>query len=160
MKNIKILFLTFVLFVSQANALTKEQYNKLNTPIVKVVGDEYHIEEYNAINFTKDVLFDGQSTKRVIVKTKATMKKDAINKEQFIAIGSTVSDQIIQAIFMSPQYFPNIKSIELLTEKPDKINLTIKMVFKKDGIDTIIKNDKREDKRFVPYDQMFHQRLQ
>jgi hypothetical protein len=87
------------------------------------------------------------------------MKKDTINKEQFIAISSTMSDQIMQSIFMNPQYFANMKSIDLLTTKPTKINLTIKIDFTKEGLNTIVTNGKREQKRFVSYDEMFHQRL-
>ncbi len=161
MKKIsKILLLVVIILSTHANALTKAEHEKLNSPVVKEKGDEYHIEEYNAINFTKNVLFDGQSLKRVIVKTEASMKKGVIHKEQFLAISSSASDQIMQAVFMNPEYFPNIKSIELLIKKPQKVNLAIQMVFKKEGIESVVKNSTREEKKFVPYDDMFHKRLQ
>ncbi len=161
MKNI-VLNLLIILTLSlniQANTLTKAQQEKLNSPIVKIQNGIYFIEEYNRINFDKNIFFDGQSLNKVTIKTYATMKKDTIHKEQFIAISSTLSDQIIQNIFMNPQYFPNIKSIDMLTNKPNTTNLTIKIEFKKDELITIITNGKREEKRVISYDEMFHQRL-
>jgi hypothetical protein len=143
----------------QANSLTKQQLNKLNNPIIKVQNDTLIIEEYNSINFSKKIFFDGENLDKVIVKTYATMQKGIINKEQFIAISSTLSDQIMQSIFMNPQYFESMQSIDLLVNKPKNINLTIKINFKKDGLNTTITNDKREEKRFVSYDELFHQRL-
>jgi hypothetical protein len=142
-----------------ANSLTKQQQTKLNSSIVKVSNNIFTIEEYNSINFIKKIFFDGQNLDKVIVKTYATMQKGIINKEQFIAISSTLSDQIMQSIFMNPQYFESMQSIDLLVNKPKNINLTIKIDFKKDGLDTIVTNGKREQKRFVSYDELFHQRL-
>jgi hypothetical protein len=46
-----------------------------------------------------------------------------------------------------------------LVNKSKNINLTIKINFKKDGLDTTVTNGKREQKRFVSYDELFHQRL-
>jgi hypothetical protein len=143
----------------QANSLTKQQQTKLSSSIVKVSNNIFTIEEYSSINFTKKIFFDGQSLDKVIVKTYAIMQKSIINKEQFIAISSTLSEQIMQSIFMNPQYFESIQSIDLLVTKPKNINLTIKINFKKDGLNTTITNDKREEKRFVSYDELFHQRL-
>jgi hypothetical protein len=143
----------------QANSLTKQQHTKLSSSIVKVSNNIFTIEEYNSINFTKKIFFDGQSIDKVIVKTKATMQKDIIHKEQFIAISSTLSEQIMQSIFMNPQYFETIQSIDLLVNNPKNINLTININFKKDGLDTTVTNGKLEQKRFISYDQLFHQRL-
>ena len=88
-----------------ANNLTTQQQNKLNTPIVKIKNNILTIEEYNSLNFDKKIFFDGQNLDKVVIKTKATMEQGVINKEQFIAISSTLSDQIMQSIFISPQYF-------------------------------------------------------
>ena len=126
---------------------------------IKVQNDTLIIEEYNSINFSKKIFFDEENLDKVIVKTKATMKKDFIHKEQFIAISSTLSDQIMQSIFMNPQYFKDMKSIDLLTKKAKKANLTININFKKDGLDTVVTNGQIEQKRFVSYAEMFHQRL-
>ncbi len=158
-KILKILiFLTFALNL-QANNLTKLQSKKLTSPLVKNESGMFVIKEYNQINFDKSIFFDGQNLKKIIIKTKATMKKGTIHKEHFIAISSTLSDQIMQSIFMNPLYFPHIKSIDLLTKTPSKVNLTIKINFKKDGLDTVVTNGKSEQKRFISYDEMFHQRL-
>ena len=108
--KLKLLMILTLALNLQANSLTKQQQNKLNNPIIKVQNDTFIIEEYNSINFDKKIFFDGQSLDKVIVKTYTTMKKDTINKEQFIAISSTMSDQIMQSIFMNPQYFESIKS--------------------------------------------------
>jgi len=132
---------------------------KLNNSVVKVENGVLKIEEYNSINFSKKIFFDGESLNKVIVKTKATMKKGLINKEQFIDISSTLSDQIMQSIFMNPQYFNDMQSIDLLVNKPIKSNLIIKIEFEKNGLNTIITNRKREQKKFVSYSEMFHQRL-
>jgi len=157
--TIKLILMIIISLNLQANSLTKQQLEKLNNPVVKVENGVLKIEEYNSINFTKKIFFDGQSLDKVIVKTKATMKKDLVHKEQFIAISSTLSDQIMQSIFMNPQYFNDMKSIDLLVDKPKSSNLTIKIVFEKSGLNTIITNGQREQKRFVPYSEMFHQRL-
>jgi len=157
--KLKLLMILTLALNLQANSLTKQQQNKLNNPIIKVQNDTFIIEEYNSINFDKKIFFDGQSLDKVIVKTYTTMKKDTINKEQFIAISSTMSDQIMQSIFMNPQYFESIKSIDLLTIKPTKVNLIIKIDFTKEGLNTIVTNGQREQKRFIPYGEMFHQRL-
>jgi hypothetical protein len=143
----------------QANSLTKQQRTKLSSSIIKVSNNIFIIEEYNSINFTKKIFFDGQSLDKIIVKTKAIMQKNIINKEQFVAISSTLADQIMQSIFMNQQYLESMQSIDLLVNKPKNVNLTIKINFKKDGLDTTVTNGKLEQKRFVSYDELFHQRL-
>lgn len=147
--KLKLLMILILSLNLQANSLTKEQQIKLNNPIVKVQNNTLTIKEYNSINFTKKIFFDGKNLDKVIVKTEAAMQKNTINKEQFIAISSSVSDGIMQSIFMNPQYFNDIQSIDLLTSKPTKANLTIKINFKKDGLDTIVTNGTREQKRFI-----------
>jgi len=160
MKTItKLILMILISLTLQANSLTKLQLEKLKNPIVKVKNDVLKIEEYNSINFSKKIFFDGESLNKVIVKTKATMKKDILNKEQFIAISSTLSDQIMQSIFMNPQYFNDMQSIDLLVNKPIKSNLIIRIEFEKNGLNTVITNGKREQKRFIFYSEMFHQRL-
>ncbi len=48
------------------------------------------------MTFTKSVLFDNKKVDEIIIKTKATMKKNAIHKEQFIAMSSIVSSHLCQ----------------------------------------------------------------
>lgn len=158
--KLKLILMIFISLNLSANSLTKQQLDKLNNPVIKVQGDTFIIEEYNSINFSKKIFFDGQSLNKVIVKTQAFMKKDFIHKEQFLAISSTLSDQIMQSIFMNPQYFNDMRSVELLLDKPKSVNLTLKISFEKDGLNTIVTNGQREQKRFVPYSDIFHQRLQ
>ena len=74
----------------QANSLTKLQLEKLKNPIVKAEDGVLKIEEYNSINFSKKIFFDGKDTDKVIIKTEAFMTKGTINKEQFIAISSSL----------------------------------------------------------------------
>jgi len=155
----KLILMILISLNLQANSLTKEQMAKLNTPIVQIKNSVLKIEEYNSINFSKNIFFDGKNLDKIIVKTEAFMKKSIINKEQFIAISSTLSNQIIQSIFMNPQYFNDIKSIELLTTKPNNINLTIKLKFTKDGLNTTVSSSNNKQNRFVPYTEIFKQRL-
>ncbi len=159
MKIISTIAMILISLNLQANSLTNQQLEKLNNPVVKVKNSTFYIKEYNSINFTKEILFDERSLDKVIIKTEAMMQKDIIHKEQFLAISSTFSEQIMQSIFMNPQYLNEIKSIELLVNKPMKSDLIIKMEFVKDGLNTIVTNGQREQKRFVPYGEMFHQRL-
>ena len=139
--------------------LTQEMIKKLNTPIVKIDGGRLAIDEYNAINFSKKVIFDEHSVDRVIIKTEARMTKGIIHKDHFIALSSTLSDQIIKSIFMNPQYFTYLKSSEWLISKPKVTHLTIKILFKKDGIDTIVTNGTREQKKSFTYGEIFDQRI-
>lgn len=128
--------------------------------MIQIENNTFIIQEYNNINFTKKIFFNGENLDQIVVETKAIMKKGIIHKEQFIAISSTISDQIIQSIFMNPQYYNDIKSIELLTSKPLKVNLTLYLEFKKNGLNTTVINGQREEKQFMPYNELFHQRLQ
>jgi len=155
----KLILMILISLNLQANSLTKQQSEKLNNPVVKVQNDTFIIEEYNSINFVKKIFFDGKDTDKIVVKTYATMKKELIHKEQFIAISSTLSDQIIQSIFMNPQYLNDMQSIQLLIDKPNNVNLTIKLEFEKSGLNTIVTNGQREQKRFLPYSDIFYQRL-
>jgi len=154
------LIVTLLLAVNiWGNNLTQEELQKLHTPIVQVQGDNFNIEEYNAINFTDKIFFDGKSLNRVVVQTKATMKKGVINKEQFIAISASLSDQIMQSIFMSPQYIQSLKSVDWMTQKPKTVNLMIQINFMENGLDVVITNSKRTEKRMISYKELFHQRL-
>ena len=157
--TIKLVLMILLSLNLYGQSLTKQQLSKLNNSVVKVKNDTLIIEEYNSINFSKKIFFDGKNLDKVIVKNYMTMKKGFIHKEQFIAISSSVSDSIIQSIFMNPQYFNEMQSVELLINKPMQVNLTIKIEFLKDGLNTIITNGLREEKRFVPYTEIFLQRF-
>ena len=158
-KKIKRLIL-FIMFLNAfVYGLTQPQKVKLQNNVVSLRNNVYKIEEYNKLNFDKDVMFAQKSVKSIIVKTEAIMQKGIINKEQFIAISSTFSDQLMQSIFMNPVYFNNLKSIDWLVKKPKKADLVIKLVFEKNGIRVMMKSNNREEKEFVPYDELFHQRM-
>jgi hypothetical protein len=156
---VKLILMIFVSLNLSANSLTKQQIDKLNNSVVKVQNNTFIIEEYNRINFSKNISFEGKNTDKIIIKTEASMKRDIINKEQFIAISSSISDSIMQSIFMNPQYFNDMKSIELLTTKPNKTNLTIKLEFTKKGLNTTVSSSNNKQNRFVSYPEIFTQRL-
>lgn len=154
-KLLKFLIFVFMLSNLEGNSLKEEQSIKLNSPVVNLIDHSFNIKEFNQINFFDDIEFNRVKLKKLIIKTEATMKKDTIHKEQFIAITSTLSDQIIQSIFINPQYVNDMESIELLTYKPDSVNLTISMDFTKEGINTLISDGKMKQKRFIRYSDMF-----
>ncbi len=156
MKKI-ILFL--IVALSLEADLTTAQFKKLQSPLTKIKGEFIEISEYNKIKFDKKVIFDNHSVDQVIIKTYATMKQGIISKDNFVSISSSMSDQILQSIFMNPQFRSNISSIDLLVETPQKIDLTIKMEFNQNGINTIITNGVRKEKKLTPYDELFHFQL-
>jgi len=149
----------FLVLSSQASNLTPDQFLKLKNPVAKDLGKISLVEEYNRIIFDNTILFDGKKIQSMVIKTEARMPKGLINKEQFIAISSTLSDQIIKSIFMAPQYFLHLKSIELLTQKPNKADLIININFRKDGLNILVTGSHSEQRRFISYHEIFFQRL-
>jgi hypothetical protein len=152
----KMIFLFLMATVSLQAALTTPQLKKLQNSLTNTKGDFIEISKYNSINFDKKVIFDNHNLEHVIVKSYAIMKQGIISKENFVSISSSMSDQILQSIFMNSQFRSSISSIDLLVNTPDKVDLTIQMEFKKSGIETIITNGVIEEKKFTPYDEMFH----
>ncbi len=154
MKKI-VLFLAICIFV-EASVLSKEQTKKLNTPVVLDKNGTLTIEEYSKVTFTKPVLFDNKKVDEIIIKTKATMKKDTIHKEQFIAMSSTVSSQMTQSILFSPEYFENLKTSELLVSKPmQNPDLNVEILFTDKGLDTKLYSTNRKLEHFISYSDMF-----
>ncbi len=149
----------FLVLIAHASNLTPDQLLKLKNPIVKDLGKISLIEEYNRIIFDNTIIFDGKNIQSIVIKTDARMPKGLINKEQFIAISSTLSDQIIKSLFMAPQYFLYLKSIELLTPQPNKVDLTINIYFQIDGLHVLVTGMHSEQRRFIPYNEIFFQRL-
>ncbi len=154
-----IVLLIFCSFL-QASELTKPQLEKLNSSVVIEHNNTFIIEEYSKILFTKPVLFSQQDVSEVIIRTLATMKKNTIHKEQFIAISSAISNQLIQSVFFTPQYFQSIKGSEQLAVKPLQIpNLQIELLFRNDGIDTKLYSKSNRIERFVSYSEIFKSRM-
>ena len=153
--------LTVILIVNlYSNSLSQKELQKLKSPIVTLQNNKFIIREYNSLTFDKNVLFGSKNTKKIFVETIAIMSKDNfVHKEQFIAISSSLSDQIMQSIFMNPLYFTNLKSVDLLTDKPKEIDLTIKIIVQENGIKTIAKSAKREEKNFISFKELFHQKI-
>jgi hypothetical protein len=95
MKNqIKLILMILLSLNLYGQNLTKQQLDKLHSPVVKTLGSSFIIEEFNQINFNQKVFFDGQNTNTIFVKTYAALNSDMIHKEQFIALSS--SDFICQ----------------------------------------------------------------
>ncbi len=152
-KYIAILLMLEILI--QASTLSKEQLKKLNTSVVISKNNNYIIEEYNSVTFKKPVLFGGENIDKIIMKTYSKMEKDIIHKDQFIAISSTASDQLMQSIIFLPEYHQYIDTMELLINKPISVNLTIELNFVKEGIKTKIFSKDRNIERFVPISDIF-----
>lgn len=139
-----------------ANELTKEQKEKLNSPIVKVKTNEYVIEEYNYINFIEKVKFGKFESDKIIIKILSTMNKNIINKENFIAYSASISDQMINSIFLTPEYANKIKSSGMPIKKPEKANLHIKLNFTQKGIEASLGSEHMVYMaNFVSYSQIF-----
>ncbi len=152
----KSIFLIILITLTLSADLTKQQLQKLNSPVVKDQNGTLVIEEYNKVTFTKPVLFDNKKLDKIIIKTKATMKKGTIHKEQFIAISSSISDQMIQSVLFSPEYFDKLKTSELLVSKPmQNPNLNVEIVFLDKGIDTKLFNRYKKIEHFIPYNELF-----
>ena len=154
MKKITLLLLVALCLKAE---LTKAQVEKLQNPVVKEKNSTLVIEEYGKMIFVKPQFFAKQNLSEVITKTYATMPKGTINKEQFIAIASTMSDQMAQSVFMgNPDYAQNLKSGELLTSKPmKKPELFIELHFTKEGVNGKMYSVDQKVENFIPYEELF-----
>jgi len=99
-----ILIALIMLTTLNAESLTEAQKTKLNTPIVKEQNKTLMIEEYNRVTFTEPILFEQQKVTELIIKTYATMPIETIHKEQFVAMSSSLSDQMTQSVLFTPQF--------------------------------------------------------
>lgn len=143
-----------------AESLTEAKKIKLNTPIVKEQNKTLMIEEYNRVTFTKPILFEQQKVTELIIKTYANMPIKTINKEQFIAMSSSLSDQMTQSVLFTPQFAPYLKSSELLVSKPTKgEDLTLELIFNADGINGKIYSKTKNITNFISYTDMFKMKL-
>ena len=155
MIKVSVLMLIALLVNLQAN-ITKEQQQKLNTAVVTENNNTLIIEEYNRVIFTEPVLFAKKEVSEIYIKTYATMKKDTIHKEQFISMSSAISDQMVQSVLFSPQYFEKMKSSEILVSKPmQTIDLNIEIEVIKEGLKTKLYSKDQTMEHFVPFDEMF-----
>jgi hypothetical protein len=153
--KVSALILIALLVNLQAN-ITKEQQQKLNRAVVTEKNDILVIEEYNKVIFTEPVLFAKKEVSEIYIKTYATMKKGTIHKEQFIAISSAISDQMIQSVLFSPQYFEKMKSSEMLVSKPmQTADLNVEIEVTKEGLKTKLYSKDQTMEHFVPFDEMF-----
>jgi len=158
--QIKFILMILVSLNLYGQNLTKQQLDKLNSSVVKTIGSSSIIEEFNQINFNQKIFFDGKNIDTIFVKTYTILNSNIIHKEQFIALSSSLSSSIIQSIFMNPQYFNTMKSMEVLTTKPKTVNLTINIDFKNDGINTSIQSSQHKQNDFIPYSELFFQKMQ
>jgi len=165
MKNIiKVVGLVFLIIFNlsaqELKELSKEQLNKLNSAMIHTQGDNLVIEEYNFINFKDKILFSGKNTNKIIIKTKAIMKKGTINNEMFLAFSSSVIDQGINAIFLSPQHINKIKSTGLLINKPSSFDLSIELSFNEKGFHILIDDGLQKRTDFIYYSQVFNNKFE
>lgn len=161
MKYLSLLLVFLISFVYSTD-LNDIQKTKLKSNVVFEKDGSYQIQEYNKVNFGKKVLFDGKSIDTIYVATIAKLAKanENISKENFIAISSTISDQMIQSVFFNPQYLEHLVSVELLTSKPNQpINLEVVIDFVDNGLKTAIVSSKNKQEVFIPYGELFIQRL-
>lgn len=155
-----ILTALIMLTTLNAQSLTEAQQTKLDTPVVKEQNSSLIIEEYNRVTFTEPILFEQQKVSELIIKTYAMMPKETIHKEQFIAISSSLSDQMAQSVLFSPQFAPYLKSSELLVNKPKKSeDLTIELIFDTKVINSKIYSKNKNVVNVIPYTDMFHMKL-
>ena len=155
-----VLIALLILTTINAEKLTTVQKDKLNSSLVKNQDNNLVIEEYNIVNFSTPVLFEQSKINQLIIKTYATMPKNTIHKEQFIAFCSTLSDQMIQSIIFAPHFSPYLLSSTLLTSKPKKsVQLTIELLFTLDGIDSKIYSKNQNIASFIPYSDIFHMKF-
>jgi hypothetical protein len=155
-----ILIALIMLTTLNAESLTEAQKTKLNTPIVKEQNKTLMIEEYNRVTFTEPILFEQQKVTELIIKTYATMPIETIHKEQFVAMSSSLSDQMTQSVLFTPQFAPYLKSSELLVSKPTKSeDLTIELIFNVDGINGKIYSKTKNVTNCISYEDMFQMNL-
>ncbi|KIM09630.1 MAG: hypothetical protein KU38_08800 [Sulfurovum sp. FS08-3] len=155
-----ILVALMMLTTLNSENLTQVQIGKINTPVVKMQNNSLIIEEYNKVSFTEAILFEGQKVTEIIIKTYAKMPINTIHKEQFIAISSTMSDQMGQSVLFSPQFATYLKSTELLTEKPNKNeDITLELIFDKKGIKGRVYSKTKNITHVIPYSKMFNIKL-
>lgn len=159
-KLINTIAVIFLALNLSADELTKEQLNKLNSPMVKEQDNKFFIENYNFINFKDKVSFGGKAIDKIIIKTKSTMKKNILNKEIFTALSSSASDQIINTIFLSPLYINKIKSHGLLLVKPTLFDLNIELTFIEKGFHITIDDGVQKQTNFIFYNQIFYNEIQ
>lgn len=159
-KLISTIAMIFLALNLSANELTKEQLKKLNSPTVKEEDNKLVIEDYNFMNFKEKVQFAGKDTNKIIIKTKSTMKKDIINKEMFVGLSFSIIDQIINAIFLTPEYMSKIESHGLLIDKPSSFDLNIELVVIEKGFHISVDNGLQKQTHFIYFSQIFNNKIQ
>ena len=112
------------------------------------------------MNFKENVQFAGKNTNKIIIKTKSTMKKDTISKEMFVGLSSSVIDQTINAIFLTPQYMSKIESHGLLIDKPNSFDLNIELAVIEKGFHILIDDGSQKQTHFIYFSQIFNNKVQ
>ncbi|MCG3692250.1 hypothetical protein [Aliarcobacter butzleri] len=159
-KLISTIAVMFLALNLSANELTKEQLNKLNSPMVKEENNNLVIEDYNFINFKEKVKFTGKDTDKIIIKTKAIMKKDTVNKDIFVSLSSSMIDQTVNSIFLTPQYMSKIQSVGLLIDKPSSFDLDIEVNVIEKGFHISVNDGLQKQTHFIYFSQLFDFKVQ
>jgi len=145
----------------QDKGMTPMQKLKLKSPMTKETKMGYIVEAYNGINFNKAVFFDAKPVDKIYLKTSCSIDhqtiKDVISKENFIATCASLSDQVTQSIFMSPQYMSSLLSSEWLIQVPQKIDIMISLMYTKEGININVKTGlAQETNKTIVYEKLFN----
>jgi hypothetical protein len=148
-KLISTIAVMFLALNLSANELTKEQLNKLNSPMVKEEDNNLVIEDYNFINFKEKVKFTGKDTDKIVIKTKAIMKKD-----------TSMIDQTVNSIFLTPQYMSKIQSVGLLIDKPSSFDLDIEVNVIEKGFHISVNDGLQKQTHFIYFSQLFDFKIQ
>lgn len=159
-KLISTIAVMFLALNLSANELTKEQLNKLNSPMVKEENNNLVIEDYNFINFKEKVKFTGKDTDKIIIKTKAIMKKDTVDKDIFVSLSSSMIDQTVNSIFLTPQYMSKIQSVGLLIDKPSSFDLDIEVNVIEKGFHISVNDGLQKQTHFIYFSQLFDFKVQ
>ncbi|WP_418187104.1 hypothetical protein [Aliarcobacter lanthieri] len=159
-KLISTIAVIFLALNLSANELTKEQLNKLNSPMVKEKDDNLVIEDYNYINFKEKIQFGGKDTDKIIIKTKAIMKKNTVNKDIFVSLSSSIIDQTVNSIFLTPQYMNKMESVGLLIDKPSSFDLSIELNVIEKGFHISVNDGLQKQTHFIYFSQLFDFKVQ
>jgi hypothetical protein len=146
--------------VEQERTLTKGQSAKLKAPLVREQGGIYQLKVFSKLTFTNPVMFDEKSLNEIVIKQLATMKKGAIHKEMFVAIASSLGDQLMQSMFMNSVYMGHLKQIDNFIDRPMRTpDLTIELEFQEEGVVAKIYSEHMSREQFLNYAAMFNTRV-
>jgi hypothetical protein len=88
------------------------------------------------------------------------MEKGTIHKEMFLAIASSLSDQLMQSMFMNSVYMGHLKQIDNFIDRPMRTpDLTIELEFQQEGVVAKIYSENISKEQFLNYAAMFTTRV-